>query len=121
MIARLRIDRKREDTMATESRPRVPMDIMKEHSAATAEAFQGLRKAVAGSGPLPAHIQELIVCGAFVVTGQQRAFLTHARRALEGGASTDELRQAVLVTLGANATFPQVVQGLSWVEEATGR
>ena len=107
--------------MATETSTRLSMDIMKEHSAHTAEAFQALRKAVAGAGPLPPHIQELIVCGAFVVTGQDGAFKTHARRALEGGASIDELRQAVLVTLGANATFPQVTKGLLWVEEVAGR
>ncbi len=103
--------------MATESATRTAMDTMKEHSGPTAEAFQALRKAVMSSGPLPAHMQELIVCGAFVVTGQQKAFGTHARRALDGGASLDELRQAVLVTLGANATFPQVVAALTWVED----
>ena len=107
--------------MATETQTRLLMDIMKEHSAETAEVFQALRKAVMSSGPLPAHIQELIVCGAFVVTGQQKAFMTHGRRALDGGASPEELRQAVLVTLGANATFPQVVNALTWVEEAAGR
>ena len=107
--------------MATETSTRLSMDIMKEHSAHTAEAFQALRKAVAGAGPLPPHIQELIVCGAFVVTGQESAFMTHARRALDGGASPDELRHAVLITLGANATLPQAVKGLTWAENATNR
>ncbi len=107
--------------MATESKPASAMDFVRDHHGPTADAFTGLRKAVMSSGPLPAHIQELIVCGGFVATGQQRAFMTHAQRALDGGAKPEELRQAVLVTLGATATFPQVAAALAWADEACGR
>ena len=107
--------------MATESKPATAMDFVREHHGPSAEAFMALRKAVMSSGPLPAHVQELIVCGGFVATGQRGAFLTHARRALEGGAKPEELRQAVLVTLGATATFPQVAAALSWADEASGQ
>jgi alkylhydroperoxidase/carboxymuconolactone decarboxylase family protein YurZ len=109
-----------EDQMATEVKAQTALDRVRAKHAPTAEAFSALRKAVMSSGPLPAHMQELIVCGAFVVTGQQKAFMTHAKRALEGGAKPEELRQAVLVTLGANCTLPQVAAGLSWADEAIG-
>ena len=105
--------------MATESRPRTPMDVVQEHSAKTAEAFQALRRAVNEDGPLPTHIRELIVSAAFATQGEEGAFRTPARRALVAGASPEELRHAVLVTLGANATFPKVAAALRWVESLT--
>jgi alkylhydroperoxidase/carboxymuconolactone decarboxylase family protein YurZ len=95
------------------------MEVLQAHAPAIGEAFQAMRKTQAESGPLPRHIQELIVCGGFVVTGQRGAFMTHGRRALDSGASPEELRHAVLVTLGPNATFPQVTAALTWVEELT--
>ena len=107
--------------MATEVKPATSLDLVRSHHGPTADAFTALRKAVMSSGPLPAHMQELIVCGAFVVTGQQKAFMTHARRAIDGGATAAELRQAVLVTLGANCTLPQVAAGLTWADEVVGK
>jgi alkylhydroperoxidase/carboxymuconolactone decarboxylase family protein YurZ len=107
--------------MAAETKPATSLDLVRDHHGPTAEAFAALRKAVMSSGPLPAPMQELIVCGAFVVTGQEKAFMTHARRALDGGAKPEELRQAVLVTLGANCTLPQVAAGLRWADEVCGK
>jgi alkylhydroperoxidase/carboxymuconolactone decarboxylase family protein YurZ len=95
------------------------MEVMKEHAPEVADAFQAMRKSLAQSGPLPPHIQELIVCGAFVVNNQQGSFMTHGRRALDGGATPEMLRHAVLVTLGASATFSQVTAGLSWADALT--
>ena len=107
--------------MATEARHRTPMDIVTESSAETAQAFQALRKAVMQAGPLPAPTCELIVCSNFATMGVQGPFMTHAKRALEGGATIDQLRHAVLVTLGANAPFPRVATALGWVDELAGQ
>ncbi|HEY7061620.1 MAG TPA: carboxymuconolactone decarboxylase family protein [Chloroflexota bacterium] len=106
--------------MAT-TRARNPMEIVTDSSAATAEAFQALRKAVNEAGPLPQSTRELIVSSNFATLGVQGAFMTHAKRALDGGATIEELRHAVLLTLGANAPFPRVAAALGWVDELAGK
>jgi 4-carboxymuconolactone decarboxylase len=105
----------------TASRTRTPMDVVTDSSKATADAFQALRKAVNEAGPLPQSTRELIVSSNFATMGVQGAFMTHAKRALEGGATIEELRHAVLVTLGANAPFPRVAAALGWVDELAGK
>ncbi len=107
--------------MATQSRTRATLEIVGEHSAETMQAFQALRKAVNEAGPLPSHIRELIVASNFATAGIQGGFMTHGKRALEAGASPEELRHAVLVTLGANAVVSRVAQALTWVEELSGK
>jgi 4-carboxymuconolactone decarboxylase len=107
--------------MAIESRPRGSPEIVRDHSAAAAEAFVALRKAVNEAGPLPAHIRELIVASNFATHGMRGGFMVHAGRALEYGASIDELRHAVLVTLGANAVISRVAEALTWVEELAAK
>lgn len=102
--------------MAAEPSPRTALDVLKQHAPEAADAFGALRRSLASAGSLPPATQELIVCATFVVTGQEAAFRTHARRALQHGASVAELRQAVLLTLGATATLAQVAAALRWVE-----
>jgi hypothetical protein len=48
--------------MAAETKPATSLDFVRDHHGPTAEAFAALRKAVMSSGPLPAPMQELIVC-----------------------------------------------------------
>jgi len=89
--------------------PLSPLDYVKQFSADTGTAFQALRKAVLGSGPLDAHTCELIVLGALVTSGGDSSFKIHARRLLKEGVAVEALRQAVLVTLGASTTLAQAV------------
>lgn len=85
--------------------------------AESAEAFQKLRAAVVKSGPLDAHTVELIVLGGLVTAGSERSFRTHALRLLKDEVDPAALRQAVLVTLGASASFNQVVSALEWTDD----
>ena len=102
--------------MATKRRARNSGEILTEHAPATYDAFQAMRQTVR-DGPLPPHFREIIVCIGFMMAGHKRGYVTHAGRALEAGATVDELRHAILATMGSNATFSQVVDALTWLEE----
>ena len=82
-----------------------------------AEAFQALRAAVVSSGPLDGHTVELIVLAGLVTAGSERSFRTHATRLLRDGVDPAAIRQAVMVTLGASASFNQVIAALEWVDD----
>jgi alkylhydroperoxidase/carboxymuconolactone decarboxylase family protein YurZ len=102
--------------MATKRRARNSGEILSEHAPATYDAFQAMRQTVR-DGPLPPHFREIIVCTGFMMAGHQRGYMTHAQRALDAGATVDELRHAILATMGSNMTFSQVVDTLTWLEQ----
>jgi alkylhydroperoxidase/carboxymuconolactone decarboxylase family protein YurZ len=109
-----------EDGMASKRGARNSGEILTEHAPATYETFQAMRQTVR-DGPLPPKFREIIVCTGFMMAGHQRGYMTHAGRALEAGATVDELRHAILATIGSNATFSQVVDALTWLEEVADR
>lgn len=98
-----------------------PVEYLAQVNSATADAFQALRKAVLSAGPLDAYTCELIALGAFVTSGNEASFKTHARRLLKEGAAPAALRHAVLVTFGATTTFSQISDALHWVDEVAGK
>jgi 4-carboxymuconolactone decarboxylase len=106
--------------MATNRRARNSGEILTEHAPATYDAFQAMRQTVR-DGPLPPHFREIIVCTGFMMAGHQRGYMTHARRALDAGATVEQLRHAILATMGSNTTFSQVVDTLTWLEEVSER
>jgi 4-carboxymuconolactone decarboxylase len=96
---------------------KTPVEYLRGIHAPSAEAFQALRKAVVASGPLDGRTVELIVLAGLVTAGSERSFRTHATRLLKDGVDPAAIRQAVLVTLGASASFNQVVTSLEWVDD----
>jgi alkylhydroperoxidase/carboxymuconolactone decarboxylase family protein YurZ len=94
-----------------------PVEYLKTHSAATADAFQALRKAVMACGPLDEQTCELITLGALVTCESEASFKTHARRLKRQGVPATAMRQAVLVTFAASTTFAQVNAGLHWIDD----
>jgi alkylhydroperoxidase/carboxymuconolactone decarboxylase family protein YurZ len=93
-----------------------PVQFVTQYNADAAASFQQLRKAVM-AGPLDEHVCELIVIGALATTGEEGSFKVHARRLRIMGAPAEELRQSVLVTLGASTTFSSIVSALRWVDD----
>jgi len=79
------------------------------------EAYSSLGKAVAEAGPLDAKTRELIKLGISVAAGLEGGTHSHARKALEAGATPEELKHAVLQSL-TTIGFPQMMRGLAWVE-----
>jgi alkylhydroperoxidase/carboxymuconolactone decarboxylase family protein YurZ len=94
------------------------MDPLVERYPEVGLAFRdGVRAAVDRAGPLDARTRELVLLGAFTAARQPLAFKVHCRRALDAGATAEEARHAVLVTLGAAAGLEPTVDALLWVDE----
>lgn len=94
-----------------------PIQFLTSIDKASGEAFAELRKAAMNSGPLDERTCELIVTSSFAAAGQEDSFKIHAKRLLALGTTVAEIRQAVLVTLGATTIFSQVVTALKWIDE----
>ena len=55
--------------------------------------------------------------GAFTVGRQEGGFKSHCRRALAAGATPEEVRQAVVITMSNVASIEVVADALLWVDE----
>jgi 4-carboxymuconolactone decarboxylase len=80
------------------------------------EAHRALQ-AAAQSGPLDERTRELILLGAFTAARQEGGFKSHARRAIAAGATPDEVRQAVAITMGNVTSIEVVADALLWADE----
>lgn len=81
-----------------------------------ADAYRQLSAAVSESGPLDPKCCALIKLGMSIGAKMEGASHSQVRKALEAGATPDEIRHAVLqatTTLG----FPAMMTGLAWVED----
>lgn len=80
-----------------------------------AEAYERLGNACR-QGPLDARTRELVKLGIAMGAGLESGTHSHARRALDAGATPDEVRHAALLattTLG----FPAMMRAMSWVND----
>jgi alkylhydroperoxidase/carboxymuconolactone decarboxylase family protein YurZ len=83
------------------------------------KAYRELGDAVAEAGPLEPKVCALIKLGLSIGSKQEGAARSHVRKALEAGATADEIRHAVLqatTTVG----FPAMMAGFSWAEDVLG-
>ena len=83
---------------------------------AIGKAYQELGEAVGESGPLDSKSRALIKLGVCIGAGLEGGAHSQARKALEAGATPDELRHAALQSL-TTVGFPTMMRGLSWVED----
>jgi len=80
-------------------------------------AYEALGKTTAESGPLDEKTRELVKLGMAAARGSESAVKSHAHRAIEAGATPDEIEHAI--TLGINTLgFPAMMTALSWAWEA---
>jgi len=80
------------------------------------EAHENCAKYVDDVGPLDVKTMSLIKIGISLGAGLDSAMRSHVRRAMQHGATTEEIEQAVLLaynTLG----LPRTVAGWSWAQE----
>jgi len=86
-----------------------------------AEAYDALGKAVHERGPLDQRTRELVKLGLAIGARQEGAIRSHTRRAIEAGASRDDLLQVIglaVTTIG----FGPTVATYAWVkDELAGR
>lgn len=83
---------------------------------ALAEAYEKLAVACHEAGPLEEKTRRLVKLGIAVGQQSEGAVKSHARRALEAGASPEEVRHAVLLAM-TTIGFPAMIAAGEWLEE----
>ncbi len=83
-------------------------------------AHESIARAIEQAGPLDAKSLALIKIGICVGAGLESALRSHVRRALQHGATEQEIEQAIL--LGMNTVgFPRTVAAWSWAHQQFDR
>lgn len=80
------------------------------------QAYETLGVAAAESGPLNKKEIALVKLGIASGAKLEGAVHSHTRRALEAGASSEEIRHVVLLSV-TTLGFPSMMAVLSWVDE----
>jgi len=80
------------------------------------QAVDHLGKAVQNAGPLDEKTAQLIKLAAAATQKSEGAVHSHARRAMEAGASPEEVRHA-LILLVPTIGYPNAAASLSWVQD----
>jgi AhpD family alkylhydroperoxidase len=79
-------------------------------------AHEAIAKAVDAAGPLDAKTSSLIKIGLSIGAGLESALKSHVRRAMQHGATEQEIEQAVLLAMNT-CGFPRTVAAWSWAQE----
>lgn len=80
-------------------------------------AYEALGAAAANSGPLDTRTRELIKLGMAAANGSESGVQSHTYRALEAGATADEIQHALI--LGINTLgFSTMMAALTWAKQA---
>ena len=81
------------------------------------EAYDRLGATAADLGPLDGKCRELIKLGMSAARQSESAVKSHTHRALEAGATAEEIQHAVLLGI-TPIGFPATMAALSWAQEA---
>ena len=103
--------------------PRKPHDHylkLKERHPELLAAVEALGTAARSAGPLDEKTSHLIRLGAAAAIMSHGAAHSHTVRALEAGATPEEIRHAVII-LTSTIGFPTVAAALSWVDDVIER
>jgi 4-carboxymuconolactone decarboxylase len=79
-------------------------------------AVEALGQAVRNSGPLDSKVLHLVQLAAAAAVRSEGAVHSHVRRALDEGATQDEVIHA-LISLTSTIGFPNVTASLSWCQD----
>ena len=85
-----------------------------------AEAYRTVGDLASNSGPIDKKTQHLIQLGTAIGLCSKGAVRSHARRALDAGATDKEVFQVVLLSMTL-VGFPAMIAAYGWVNEGTGR
>lgn len=81
-----------------------------------AEALDALGAAGDAAGPLDARERRLVTLGVAVGAVAKGAVRSNARKALDVGATAEEIRQVAVLAITTRG-FPAAVAALGWIEE----
>lgn len=90
----------------------------REHPA-VAHAYDALGQACANAGPLDTRTRELVKLGMAIGGRLEGAVHSHARRALEAGATPEEIRHVVALA-APTVGLPTTVAAFTWIEDVLG-
>jgi 4-carboxymuconolactone decarboxylase len=80
------------------------------------DAVSNLGEVAKKEGPIDVKTAHLIQLGAAVAIRSEGSVHSHVRRALEAGASPDEIYHAIII-LTSTIGFPTVSAALSWADD----
>lgn len=80
------------------------------------KAWDAAGSAVRAAGPIDSKTAHLVQLAAAAAIRSEGAVHSHARRALEAGATAVEIRQALMLT-APTIGFPNVIAALSWAQD----
>lgn len=83
-------------------------------------AVEALGAAVRHAGPLDEQVVQLIQLSAAAAIRSEGAVHSHTRRALEAGATTEQIHHA-LISLTSTIGFPTVIAAISWADDVIDR
>lgn len=83
-------------------------------------AHEAIARAAEAAGPLDARTLALIKIGICVGAGLESALRSHVRRAMEHGATRQDIEQAILQAMNT-VGFPRTVAAWSWACEQFDR
>jgi 4-carboxymuconolactone decarboxylase len=78
--------------------------------------YQQLGKVCREAGPLEHKYQDLVKLGIAIGANSRGAVMSSVRKALASGATLEEIRHAVLLSLTTTG-FPNMIAALGWVDE----
>jgi 4-carboxymuconolactone decarboxylase len=78
--------------------------------------FQQIGKTCRESGPLEKKYQDLANLGIAIGANSRGAVMSQTRKALESGASKEEIAHVVLLSL-TTIGFPNMIAAMGWVDE----
>ncbi len=81
-----------------------------------ADAHEQVARTVAAAGPLDEKTCALVKIGICVGGGLESALRSHVRRAMQHGASREEIEQAILLAMNT-VGFPSTVAAWSWAQK----
>jgi AhpD family alkylhydroperoxidase len=102
-------------SMAQRSVPDTYMKLKRRHPGLF-EVAEALGQAARREGPLSEKDVQLIQLAAAAAIRSEGAVHSHTRRALDAGATAEEVRHA-LVSLVSTIGFPSVVAAVSWADD----
>jgi len=105
--------------MATKKTPSAYRRLKVQH-ADYMSALEALGTAARHAGPLDEKVTQLVQLGAAAAIHSEGAIHSHVRRALELGASAQEIRHALLC-ITSTIGFPTVRAALSWADDVIGK
>lgn len=82
-------------------------------------ALEALGKAVRAESALEPKVGQLIQLAAAVSIRSEGAVHSHARRAMDAGATAEEIRHSIILLI-STIGYPAVAAALSWVDDVLG-